>query len=298
MVTSALVSETAERLIEFDSVLGKLSGDRLLLCHVQNLNRALEWGLAIEKIVSSSSIEQIEHLGEIIRKRDCKFNISQFRSSRRIVLQTVLGNSCLGRHASQSAILRFIYATYKSSDGLTLDDFCKDISAIVARRSRAGVLTHVLASISALNKSNCKDVKLSYSRVEKECDALAHRNALNAYDLKPRSVQLHGLASILADRMLVAHREGKKTEHKAFASDVLRMETVDPSQPLEILLLILREPIVRFFYKSSGEATISKQPFTEEDYASPPYCDVLETLLGVAEQRRWVRVIHTLGNVS
>ncbi len=298
MVTSTSVSEAAERLIEFNSVLGKLSGDRLLLCDIPNLDRALEWGLAIEKIISNSSMEQVEQFGEILRKRDFKFDISQFRSNRRIVLQTVLGNSCLGHHASQCAILRFIYTAYKSCDGLTLDDFCTDISAVVARRSRAGVLTQVLASISALNKPNWKEVKLACNGNGKECDALAHRNALNAYDLKPRSVQLHGLASILVDRMLVSHREGKKAKCKAFASDVLRMETVDPSQPLEILILILREPIVRYFYKSSGESTMSKQPFTEGDYALPPFWDVLETLLGVAEQRRWVRVIRTLGNLS
>ncbi len=286
MVTSTSVSEAAERLIEFDSVLRKLSGDRLLLCDIPNLDRALEWGLVIEQMISNSSTEQVEQFGEIIRKRGFKLDISQLRSSRRIFLQTVLGNSCLGHHASQCAVLRFIYTAYKSGDGLTLDGFCEDISAVVARRSRAGVLTEVLASISALNKSNRKEVQFVGSGTGKECDALAHRNALNVYDLKPRSVQLHGLASILVDRMLTAHREGKKSECKAFASDVLRMETIDPSQPLEILILMLREPIVRFFNKSGGEATTVSKPFTEEDYASPPFWDVLEALLGVAEQRR------------
>ncbi len=289
MVTPISASEAAERLVEFDSVLGKLSGDRLLLCNIPNLDRALEWGFVIEQMISNSSREQVEQFGEIIRSRGFKLDISQFGSSRRIVLQTVLGNSCLGRHASSYAILRFIYNAYKSGDGLTLDDFCKDISAVVARRSRAGVLTQVVASISALNKSNCKEVQLVGSGNLKECDALAHRNALTVYDLKPRSVQLCGLASVLVDRMLTAHREGKKAECKAFASNILRMETVDPSQPLEILVLILKEAMVRFFYKSGGEATMSK-PFTEEDYASPPFCYVLEALLGFAEERRWVRV--------
>ncbi len=286
MVTSTSVSEAAERLIEFDSVLGTLSGDRLLLCDIPNLERALEWGIAIEQMISNSSMEQVKQLGETIRKRGCRLDISQLRSSRRIVLHTVLGNPCLGHHASQCGILRFIYTAYKSGDGLTLHGFCKDISAVISRRSRAGVLTEVLASISALNKSNRKEVQFVGSGAGKECDAIAHRNSLNVYDLKPRSVQLHGLASILVDRVLTAHREGKKSEYKAFASDVLRMETIDPSQPLEILILMLREPIVRFFYKNGREATTMSKPFTEEDYASPPFRDILEALLGVAEQRR------------
>ncbi len=66
MVTPISASEAAERLVEFDSVLGKLSGDRLLLCNILNLDRALEWGFVIEQMISNSSREQVEQFGEII----------------------------------------------------------------------------------------------------------------------------------------------------------------------------------------------------------------------------------------